>query len=335
MSRRFLSKILPALVIMVSASSMLVVADAEAKRAGGGSSIGRQSSNVTRQAPPPARTPQQNNTTSQAAAPAAGAAAGAAATAGARSGMGRFLGPIAGIAAGLGLAALFSHLGMGAAMAEMIGSMLLIALVIFAVIFLVRRFRGAGAQRQQHAFQGAAAGGNDRNSPFQSRTDDTAPMARQSDAAVPASAAAAGVAPAVVAAPPVETALGEWTIPSDFDTSNFLQNAKAHFVKLQAVWDRGDTNEMRELVTDDLLAELGQQLAQREGQNVTEVVLLNAELLGIETVSDGHLASVRYSGMLREAPGAEAFRFEEIWNLFKPQQGGWLLAGVQQIPVTQ
>ncbi|MCY1312102.1 hypothetical protein D9M70_624940 [compost metagenome] len=67
--------------------------------------------------------------------------------------------------------------------------------------------------------------------------------------------------------------------------------------------------------------------------NKTEVVLLNAELLGIETVSDGHLASVRFSGMLREAPGTEAFRFEEVWNLFKPASGGWLLAGIQQIPV--
>jgi predicted lipid-binding transport protein (Tim44 family) len=38
--------------------------------------------------------------------------------------------------------------------------------------------------------------------------------------------------------------------------------------------------------------------------------------------------------MLREQAGAEAFRFEEVWNLFKPEQGGWLLAGIQQIPVT-
>lgn len=329
MSRRLSSRIFSALMVVVTSAAMLMVTqDAFAKRLGGGGNMGRQSSNaMQRQATPPARAPQQNNTTSQAA-PAAGAAAGAAATAGARSGMSRFLGPIAGIAAGLGLAALLSHLGLGAAMAEMIGSLLLIAAVILAVVFIVRRLRGGAANRQQTAFQGAGAG-NGNNSPFQARNDQ-APVARQNIAP-----AAAPAAPAVVAAPPVESAVGEWTIPADFDTTNFLQNAKAHFVKLQGVWDRGDVNEMRELVTDDLLAELGPQLSNRQGDNVTEVVLLNAELLGIETVSDGHLASVRYSGMLREAPGTEAFRFEEIWNLFKPRQGGWLLAGVQQIPVTQ
>jgi len=87
-------------------------------------------------------------------------------------------------------------------------------------------------------------------------------------------------------------------------------------------------------MTDDLVSELKPQLDERgAAANVTEVVLLNAEMLGIETVSDGHLASVRFSGMLREQPGTEAFRFEEVWNLYKPAAGGWLLAGIQQIPV--
>ena len=82
-----------------------------------------------------------------------------------------------------------------------------------------------------------------------------------------------------------------------------------------------------------MLKEATPQILQRQSDNVTEVVLLNAELLGIEKVADGHLASVRYSGMLREEPGTDAFRFEEVWNLFKADGAGWLLAGIQQIPV--
>lgn len=321
MSRRLFSRFLPALVIAVSTIAMLGVShDADAKRLGGGGSMGRQSSNITqRQATPPARNPQQSQ---QAAPSRAPAAAGAAA---ARSGMSRWLGPIAGIAAGLGLAALLSHLGLGAAAAEFLGSLLLIGLVIFAVLFIVRRLRGGA---RQPALQGAG------NNAFRQRDDTPAPMAREALSPVPAApapAAAAAAAPAVES----ERATGEWGIPSDFDTVNFLSHAKNYFVQLQGVWDRGDVNELRDLVTDDLLAELSQQIGQREGQNVTEVVLLNAELLGIETVSDGHLASVRFSGMLREAPGTEAFRFEEVWNLFKPNDGGWLLAGVQQIPVQE
>ena len=100
-------------------------------------------------------------------------------------------------------------------------------------------------------------------------------------------------------------------------------------MRIQAVWDSGETDRLREFLTDDLIVE-PPQLAERGGAaNKTEVVLLNAELLGIETVSDGHLR-VRHAA---RGPGAEAFRFEEVWNLYKPANGGWLLAGIQQIPV--
>jgi predicted lipid-binding transport protein (Tim44 family) len=42
---------------------------------------------------------------------------------------------------------------------------------------------------------------------------------------------------------------------------------------------------------------------------------------------------VRFSGLVRETPGAEAASFEEVWNLVKPGDGssGWLLAGIQQM----
>ncbi|ANN79709.1 Tim44 domain-containing protein [Bordetella flabilis] len=316
--RRFVAA---ALVAVAGIAMIATSFDAEARRAGGGGSFGRQSSNVTtqRQATQP---PAATNQAGSAAAPAAGAATAGAATAGARSGASRWLGPIAGIAAGLGIAALLSHLGLSAAFAEMLGSLLLIALVVFAVLFIVRRLRG-GAPRP--AMQGAygAAGQRDATS---------APAWRE---ALPASGTSVGAAaPASTTAAATAGTDSNWFIPGDFDTQRFLQQSKEQFVRIQGIWDKGDTEGLREYLTDDLVSELKPQLEERRGApSRTEVVLLNAEMLGIETVSDGHLASVRFSGMLREEQGAEAFRFEEVWNLFKPAQGGWLLAGIQQIPV--
>ncbi|HYG44578.1 MAG TPA: TIM44-like domain-containing protein [Bordetella sp.] len=326
MSRSGFSRLLAAALIAVAGTAMLAVSfDAEARRMGGGSSIGRQSSNITQQRQ--AVTPP--TTTNRAAAPATGAAAGTAAAGAAKSGMSRWLGPIAGIAAGLGIAALLSHLGLSGAFAEFLSSMLLIALVVFAVIFIVRRLRGAGPR---HATQGAYGSGSARESNAQGQQQH---LWRQSAApsAGPAAVPAASAGP-VGAAAPTEGGNDNWYIPGDFNSTEFLKKAKEQFVQIQAIWDSGNTDRLREFLTDDLIAELKQQLAERGAtNNQTEVVLLNAELLGIETVSDGHLASVRFSGMLREAPGTEAFRFEEVWNLYKPQQGGWLLAGIQQIPV--
>ncbi|MFY3548064.1 Tim44 domain-containing protein [Achromobacter insolitus] len=331
MSKFCLSRFVAAALIAVSGAALVTASfDAEARRAGGGSSVGRQSSNVTQQrqaTTPPAAA---NNTAGATAAPAAaGAATAGAATAGAaaKSGASRWLGPIAGIAAGLGIAALLSSMGLSGAFAEFLSSALLIGLVVFAIMFIVRRLRGAGPRT---ATQGAFGGNNASGQQQQQQ-----PMWRESLKPAPAAPAAAPVAAA--AAPAALPKMGDdnnWFVPGDFDTPNFLKQAKEQFVRIQAVWDSGSTEGLREFLTDDLITELKPQLAERgAAPNKTEVVLLNAEMLGIETVSDGHLASVRFSGMLREAPGTEAFRFEEVWNLFKPANGGWLLAGIQQIPV--
>jgi len=329
MFKRTFSRVIAAALIAVSGAALVTVSfDAEARRAGGGFSSGRQSSNVmqNRQATTPPATP---NASAASRAPAAGAAAAGTAAAGARSGASRWFGPIAGIAAGLGIAALLSHMGLSGAVAEFLGSMLLIALVVFAVIFIVRRLRGAGPRA---ATQGAYGSASHRQAEVQQ------PMRREAQPAPQASAvssfpgAAAAPAATGAAVPPADES--NWFIPGDFDTPRFLAQAKAQFVEIQKIWDTGDTEKLRDFLTDDLLTELKPQLAERgAAANTTEVVLLNAEMLGIEAVSDGHLASVRFSGMLREQAGAEAFRFEEVWNLFKPANGGWLLAGIQQIPV--
>ncbi len=330
MTKFCFSRFVAAALIAISGAALVTASfDAEARRAGGGSSVARQSSNVTHQRQPTTPPPAANNTAGATAAPAAaGAATAGAAGAAAKSGASRWLGPIAGIAAGLGIAALLSSMGLSGAFAEFLSSALLIAVVVFAVMFIIRRLRGAAPRP---ATQGAFGGAN--NAPGEPQQQ---PMWRETlKPATPAAAPIAAVAAAEpVAAMPKAGDDNNWFVPGDFDTPNFLKQAKDQFVRIQAVWDSGSTDRLRDYLTDDLITELKPQLTERgAAPNKTEVVLLNAELLGIETVSDGHLASVRFSGMLREAPGAEAFRFEEVWNLFKPANGGWLLAGIQQIPV--
>ncbi len=328
MSKLSLARFFAAALIAVSGAALVTASfDAEARRAGGGGSVGRQSGNVMQQrqaVTPPAAAANTAGATRAPAAAAGAATAGAAA----KSGMSRWLGPLAGIAAGLGIAALLSSMGLGGALAEFMSSMLLIGLVVFAIMFIVRRLRGAGARP---AMQGA----NGMNGAMKSEQPAAQPLWREvsQPAAAPVAASMASAAPVADAIPKVGSD-NNWFVPGDFDTPRFLQQAKEQFVRIQALWDSGVTDGLRDFLTDDLITELKPQLAERgAAPNKTEVVLLNAELLGIETVSDGHLASVRFSGMLRETPGAEAFRFEEVWNLFKPANGGWLLAGIQQIPV--
>lgn len=308
-----LSRLLAVTIIAGSGLTMTAVAfDAEAKRAGGGSSMGRQSTNVM----------QQRQATTPPAATAATAGATAAAT-GARAAGSRWLGPLAGIAAGLGIAALLSHFGLGGALADLLTIALIAGLAFFAIRFIMRRMSGqpnlATQAAGQAPHQGALA--NRSAQPEQS-------MMRQSFEPV---GGQASVGSAIASQPSTQdTAVGSWFIPADFDQATFLSESKKQFVAIQRYWDQADQKALSEVLTDDMFAEFSEQLSRRQGTSTTEVVLLNAELLGIEKTADGYLASVCFSGMIREDENPEASGFEEVWNLYKGSTGGWLLAGIQQ-----
>jgi len=121
-------------------------------------------------------------------------------------------------------------------------------------------------------------------------------------------------------------------VPAGFDAAGFLRAAKMNFIKLQVANDSGRIDEIREFTTPALFDELRKDLP-ASGQQTTDVVTLNADLLELATENDNYWASVRFSGLLRETPGAEPQAFEEVWNLVKPADGssGWLLAGIQQM----
>jgi predicted lipid-binding transport protein (Tim44 family) len=128
-----------------------------------------------------------------------------------------------------------------------------------------------------------------------------------------------------------------WSVPNGFDVDGFLSKAKENFVTMQDAWDRSDTSSLRQMMTDSMLTEIKAQIAERDaassvGQmSMTEVVSLEAKLLGIEDSQDGYLASIEFTGMIREEPNAIPESFKEIWNMSrsKHDNSGWLLAGIQ------
>ena len=123
------------------------------------------------------------------------------------------------------------------------------------------------------------------------------------------------------------------TVPAVFDAATFLRAAKLNFVKLQIANDSGKLDEIREFTTGEMFDELRKDVTARSEMQATDVMSLNADLLEVATEQENHWASVRFSGMVREAPRAEPEAFTEVWNLVKPADGstGWLLAGIQQM----
>jgi predicted lipid-binding transport protein (Tim44 family) len=294
-------------IMLVAAGATAVVGDADAKRLGGGGSIGRQSQSLSRQAPAPAAPMQRQQATPNQAPPAAAPAPRPASP---------WRGILGGALLGLGLGALFSHLGIGGAMAGMLSTILTFALIALAIMFVVRLIRS----KQQPSYAGYGNAGNQgyaRNTPeIGSRVEPSAFTAQQ-----PASGGA-------------QAASQPFGVPADFDVQSFLRHAKTYFIRLQAAWDKADVNDLREFTTPEMYAELKMQIQERgPAANVTDVVSINADLLGMEEQAGEYVASVRFEGMIREAANAPTEHFSEVWNLVKPVNGsgGWVLAGIQQL----
>ncbi len=302
---------------------LLISVSAEAGRLSGGRKMGRQSSNVGQPSPAPgspgapAAVPGQQSV--QKSAPPAPVAQAAP-----RRPWGAMLG---GLAAGLGLAWLAHSLGFG----EAFGNILMVALVAMLAVALIgwlMRRRTPQTSAQPFAVAGGSYSpsyrpenvGNDASARPYERSY-FQPEAGQG------SMIGSGL-----------TGSQAWGVPAGFDTEGFLAACKRNFVSLQAAWDHSDLSALRAFMTDEMLGEITTQLAERDSHtgtpvNVTEVVMLDARLLGIEETAVDYLASVEFSGMIRENTSSGPAPFREVWNMSKPRDGsaGWLVAGVQAL----
>ena len=312
--------------MMLVCTMVLSSTDALAKRMGGGKSFGKQSNQVTqRDATPPA-----NNAAPASPAAQPGAVNRPANAAPASRPWGAMLG---GLAAGLGLAWLASSLGFGEGFGQVL-MLLLAGVAIWLVVRMVMRSRQSNSGGM--AYQGATAAQAPRNYNSNNVGNDASARPWESNqtpfSAAPASAPGGSM---------IGSALGgqqTWGVPAGFDVDGFIAASKTNFMTLQAAWDRGDISSLRSMMTDEMLAEIKTQLADREqasaGQpNVTEILALDARLLGIEELDDMYMASVEYNGLSREDAASSPSPFREVWNITRPKNGpgGWLVAGVQAL----
>jgi predicted lipid-binding transport protein (Tim44 family) len=321
------SKWIAGALIGVIAATFALDAEAQ-RRLGGGKNIGKQSPQVQqRQATPPQQqTPPQAAPAQQpgtAAAPAAATGTAAAAGAAARTAS-PMRNMLIGAAAGLGLMALASWLGFGETLATIMLFVLLGIVLMMVVGYFMRR--SAAARGPQPAYQGAGNGGFGNPQPAAPQ-----PQPLQRSTIESAGGARPGSAMDEFLRGGAVNPAQPWGVPAGFDVDGFLANAKGYYGKLQAAWDSGSLEQLQDFTTNEMFIALTHELRGRSGATRTEVVAMDATLLGIETLATEHMASVRFTGTVKVDGDVESV--DEVWNLSKPTDGkhGWLLAGIQQL----
>ncbi len=122
--------------------------------------------------------------------------------------------------------------------------------------------------------------------------------------------------------------------PAGLDGAEVLEVARSRFLRLQAAWDAGDVQALGHLTTPDMLRELLPMLTARvAGATRTDVITLHAELVGLEELGAAYLASVEFSGLIRESAEQGAVPFRELWMLACEKDGSpsWRLARQQAL----
>lgn len=122
-------------------------------------------------------------------------------------------------------------------------------------------------------------------------------------------------------------------VPAGFDTEEFLRGAKMAYTRMQKSWDRRDLDDIAQFATPAVMEALREQMAAEPAPSTTEILLVNAQLLGAENEGDDQRAQVFFDVLLRERPDQTApTSAREVWHFLRQGVNGtWKLDGIQQV----
>ena len=299
------------ILVLLCCSLMLTFTDdALAARLGGGSSFGSKPFMST-PAPRPQQPAFQNKPNPSQ--PQAQPAPAASRPGGLFGGMGGLMG---GLLAGTLLGSLLGGHGFsGGGFMDI----LLFGLVIFIGLKLFAAFRGS--QRPAQAAAGAEGTQNAQAAQPQ------AGMMREDNAATGWDALRGQ------GAAQVETPGPQIPMPPGFDADEFLRGAKMAYTRLQASWDKRDMNDIAQFTTEAVQKSVREQMAADPKPSTTEILLVNAQLLGVTNEGEEQYGQVFFDVLLRETPAQETpSSAREVWHFVRPASGGnWKLDGIQQV----
>ncbi len=130
----------------------------------------------------------------------------------------------------------------------------------------------------------------------------------------------------------------EHAIQAHHEEDRLVAEVRNCFIEMQRAWDSADITRLRAMLTPDMAHLLGERLLERESQGAsaqdTEIIVLEARLLNQEQTDTQRIASVEFSGMVRESPTQAPTPFRELWDMIQPRHADaarWLVAGVQSL----
>ena len=275
-----------------------VAPEVEAKKFGGGKSFGKS----FKTAPVKKQQPQQTDTLRQQQQPGANQAANS-------SKKGLMGGLMGGLLAGGLLAAFFG----GAFEGIQFMDILILGLIAFVIFKLFKTMRGAKSTPMGH--REAYAGNSPRQpqQPNQFRQQaNQGGMAQEeyvsTDSDVP------------------------FNLPPGFNMNAFLNGSREHYRTIQGAWNHNELAKIKEYVSPALLDDLIAERAKLEGEQHTEVMYVDAELVRADYDANIAQLSIKFSGRYKDRQEGVEEDITDIWHLesdLRTPNAPWLIVGIQ------
>ena len=123
-----------------------------------------------------------------------------------------------------------------------------------------------------------------------------------------------------------------FNLPAGFDINGFLSGARNHYRTLQEAWNSNDLEKMREYLSPELFEEMVKERASLSGEQHTEVMFVDAELVRADQQFGTAELSVKFTGRYRDQVENVEEDITDIWHLSRDLNGDnapWLVVGIE------
>ncbi|MFH4601029.1 Tim44 domain-containing protein [Vibrio diabolicus] len=120
--------------------------------------------------------------------------------------------------------------------------------------------------------------------------------------------------------------------PPGFDQAAFINGSREHYRILQGAWNHNQLETIEEYVSPSLFEDLKAERAKLDGEQHTDVMYVDAEIVRADYDANKAQLSLQFSGRCRDTVEGVEEEIEDIWHLERDltvPNAPWLIVGIQ------
>ncbi|MDW1972453.1 Tim44 domain-containing protein [Vibrio sp. 945] len=120
--------------------------------------------------------------------------------------------------------------------------------------------------------------------------------------------------------------------PPGFDQAAFINGSREHYRILQGAWNHNQLETIEEYVSPSLFEDLKAERAKLDGEQHTDVMYVDAEIVRTDYDANKAQLSLQFSGRYRDTVEGVEEEIEDIWHLERDltaPNAPWLIVGIQ------